>query len=199
MCYQNSKPLISVVVPIYNIENYIRKCIESIQNQTYKKIEIILVDDGSTDLSGKICDEYALNDSRIKVIHKKNGGLVSARKVGIENAEGMYATYVDGDDWIESDMYEKLLNQIVDADIIISGKIRDYGDHSVYERNKIPEGIYNADDLKNIIYATMMYTGRFYERGISPQIYQNLYVKEILLKHCNSLSLLIPIIESARI
>jgi len=183
VCYQNSKPLISVVVPIYNIENYIRKCIESIQNQTYKKIEIILVDDGSTDLSGKICDEYALNDSRIKVIHKKNGGLVSARKVGIENAEGMYATYVDGDDWIESDMYEKLLNQIVDADIIISGKIRDYGDHSVYERNKIPEGIYNADDLKNIIYATMMYTGRFYERGISPQIYQNLYVKEILLKN----------------
>lgn len=80
MCYQNSKPLISVVVPIYNIENYIRKCIESIQNQTYKKIEIILVDDGSTDLSGKICDEYALNDSRIKVIHKKMADLYLREK-----------------------------------------------------------------------------------------------------------------------
>ena len=165
------------------MENYIGKCIDSIVNQTHKNLEIILVDDGATDLSGKICDEYSLRDSRIKVIHKENGGLVSARKAGIQIAHGMYATYVDGDDWIEPDMYEKLLGKILDADIILSGKIRDYGSHSVYEKNKIPEGIYSGTTLKNKIYATMMYTGRFYERGISPQIYQNLYIRELLQKN----------------
>ncbi len=97
---------ISVVVPIYNVEKYIRKCIGSIQSQSYQDIEIILVDDGSTDMCGNICDEYAKNDRRIKVIHKANGGLVSARKAGIALAEGDYVIAVDGDGWIEDDWIE---------------------------------------------------------------------------------------------
>lgn len=183
MYHQNLKSLISVIVPIYNVEDYLPNCIESIKNQTHKNLEIILVDDGSTDTSGEICDKYANNDPRIIVIHKRNGGLVSARKSGIQRARGKYATYVDGDDWISPVMYENLLSRITDADIIISGKIRDYGNHLVYEKNKIPDGIYSDNDLKAKIYSTMMYTGIFYDRGISPQIYQNLYIRTLLLKN----------------
>lgn len=99
-----NRNLISVIVPIYNVEKYLGKCITSIINQTYKNLEIILVDDGSTDPSGNICDKYAQEDNRIKVIHKKNGGLVSARKTALNYATGEYCLNVDGDDWIDSDM-----------------------------------------------------------------------------------------------
>lgn len=112
---------ISVIVSIYNVENYVEKSIRSIQNQTYKNLEIILVDDGATDNSGKICDEYARKDSRIKVIHKKNGGLSSARNEGIKVATGEYIAFVDGDDWIDETMYEDMLRamQTYDTDIAI--------------------------------------------------------------------------------
>ena len=112
---------ISVIVSIYNVENYVEKSIRSIQNQTYKNLEIILVDDGATDNSGKICDEFAKKDSRIKVVHKKNGGLSSARNEGTKVATGEYIAFVDGDDWIDESMYEDMLRamQTYDADIAI--------------------------------------------------------------------------------
>lgn len=100
--------LISVIVPVYNVEKYLHKCINSILNQTYKNLEIILIDDGSTDNSGKICDEYALKDNRIKVIHKENGGLSSARNAGLDICSGDYIGFVDSDDYIAEDMYEYL-------------------------------------------------------------------------------------------
>lgn len=103
------KPLISVIVPIYRVERYLSKCVESILNQTYRHLEIILVDDGSPDGSGAICDEFAEKDSRIRVIHKENGGLSDARNAGIQVAGGEYLAFVDGDDWIEPDMYEAML------------------------------------------------------------------------------------------
>ena len=96
---------ISVIVPVYNVSNYIHKCVDSIINQKYENLEIILVDDGSTDDSGNICEEYAKKDVRIKVIHKKNGGLSDARNVGIDNATGSYIGFVDSDDWIDENMY----------------------------------------------------------------------------------------------
>ena len=101
--------LISVIVPIYRVEAYLEQCIQSIRNQTYKNLEIILVDDGSDDQCPQICDRYARVDERIKVVHKVNGGLDSARKAGIIAASGKYIGYVDGDDWIEPEMYEQLL------------------------------------------------------------------------------------------
>lgn len=104
--------LISVIVPVYNVEKYLSKCIESLQNQTYKNLEIILVDDGATDDSGKICDEYAKKDNRIKVIHKKNGGLSDARNVGINSANGNYIQFIDSDDYIDLDMIELLYNNV---------------------------------------------------------------------------------------
>ena len=115
------KELISVVVPIYNVEAYIRKSIESILNQTYRNLEIILVDDGATDNCPAICDEYAASDDRIKVIHKVNGGLSDARNAGVEAATGAYIGFVDSDDFLKPDMYEKLFNRLkeTDADIVV--------------------------------------------------------------------------------
>ena len=114
---------ISIIVPIYNIEKYLEECINSIINQTYANLEIILVDDGSTDKSGQLCDYYAKKDNRIIVIHKKNGGLVSARKAGLDIAIGDYIAFVDGDDWVENNMYESLLEFATDtnADFVESG------------------------------------------------------------------------------
>ena len=101
--------LVSVIVAIYNVEKYLKQCIESIQKQTYKNLEIILVNDGSLDNCGYMCDEYLKNDSRIKVIHKKNEGLGLARNSGLEIATGKYVVFVDSDDWIDRHMIEKWL------------------------------------------------------------------------------------------
>ncbi len=103
--------LISVIVPIYNVEKYLDKCVESIVNQTYKNLEIILVDDASPDNCPKICDKWAEKDSRIKVIHKENGGVGSARNAGLEASKGEWIGFVDGDDSIDEDFYETLLNK----------------------------------------------------------------------------------------
>lgn len=93
--------MISIIVPVYNVENYLERCVRSIEAQTYKDIEIILVDDGSNDLCPSLCDDFARQDSRVSVIHKENGGLVSARKAGFAAATGSYIMSVDSDDWIE--------------------------------------------------------------------------------------------------
>lgn len=117
-------PLLSVIVPVYNVEAYVGRCIESILNQTYKNLELILVDDGAKDSSGAICDSYAEKDSRIRVIHKGNGGLSSARNTGIEQAKGEYITFVDSDDWIEADAYENMLRtaQQFDVKLVCGGR-----------------------------------------------------------------------------
>lgn len=104
--------LVSVIVPVYNSEKYIKRCIESLICQNYKDIEIILVDDGSIDRSGEICDEYSKKDSRVITIHKKNGGVSSARNVGLKSAKGDFITFCDSDDWVEKDIYETLVNAI---------------------------------------------------------------------------------------
>lgn len=112
--------MVSVVVPIYGVEDYLENCVNSILNQTYKNIEIILVDDGSPDKCGKICDDYAILDSRVKVLHKKNGGLSDARNVGIEVACGKYITFIDSDDYISEDYISVLLKSLMEEDADIS-------------------------------------------------------------------------------
>lgn len=113
-------PMISVIVPVYNAEKYLRKCVDSIVDQTYRKLEIILVDDGSQDNSGTICDEYAQSDRRVKVIHKENGGPSSARNEGIKAATGDYVAFVDSDDWLDVTMYEDVVFKAAeDADAIM--------------------------------------------------------------------------------
>ncbi len=177
------KPLISVIVPIYNVKLYLEQCIDSIVNQTYTNLEIILVDDGSTDGSGTICDEYALADSRIKIIHKKNEGLVSARKAGIQNATGDYVTYVDGDDWLDKDAYESLLDSldVKRPDIICYGMQENYADNIVICKNKIPCGYYSGIKMEHEIYPYMLCNGQFYEFGVIPNIWAKLIKRDILL------------------
>ena len=119
----NSDVRVSVIVPIYNVERFIDKCLTSLKNQQLQNMEFICVDDGSTDESSRIIEKYAQEDKRFKVIYKENGGLVSARKAGIRQASGQYIGYVDGDDWVEPEMYQALYltaerNQ---ADLVSSG------------------------------------------------------------------------------
>lgn len=117
----SSNELVSVIVPVYNVEDYLKKCVNSIINQTYTNLEIILVDDGSPDNCGKICDEYLNIDSRIRVIHKKNGGLSSARNAGLDIAKGKYISFIDSDDYIKENFIEALKTSIRDAEIAICG------------------------------------------------------------------------------
>lgn len=118
---------ISVIIPVYNVEKYLTRCLESVVSQSFKDFEIILVDDGSTDSSGMICDKFSLNDSRIKVIHKINGGLSSARNAGLDIANGKYITFIDSDDWVLQDAFEYLISiiektqsDVVSADYIFT-------------------------------------------------------------------------------
>ncbi len=111
---------ISIIVPVYNVERYLNRCIDSILNQTFSDFELILVDDGSPDSCPCICDEYAKKDSRIKVIHKENGGLSSARNAGLDIAKGEWVTFIDSDDWIHKDCLLYLYNAAVDSDKLIS-------------------------------------------------------------------------------
>ena len=123
------KDKISVVVPIYKVQDYLERCIKSIINQTYDNLEIILVDDGSPDECPKICDEYALKDERIKVIHKENGGLSDARNFGIAAATGKYISFIDSDDWISKDFFSLLYFAIIENDC----QIAECGVQKVYD------------------------------------------------------------------
>ena len=132
------EPLISIIVPIYNMQDYLEKCVKSIQQQTYKNIEIILVNDGSTDSSKEICEKLKNEDSRIKIINKDNGGLSSAKNAGINAATGDYIGFVDSDDHIEKNMYEFLYNLIIrnDADISICGRYIELENGKIYQKQK---------------------------------------------------------------
>jgi glycosyltransferase involved in cell wall biosynthesis len=151
------EPLISVIVPVYKVEQYLNKCIDSIINQTYPKLEIILVDDGSPDNCGIICDDYAKKDSRVIVIHKENGGLSDARNAGINEANGRYIGFVDSDDWIELDMYEKLLAAIAinDSDISICkfNIVRKTSDVFINNSNTKNELILDSTGALKIMYS----------------------------------------------
>lgn len=127
---KNDQPLVSVIVPVYRAEKYIRQCVDSLLGQSYRNIEVILVDDGSPDRSGAICDEYAAADSRVKVIHQPNGGVSVARQTGMDNATGDYSIHADPDDWVEPVMIEELVAKALetDADYTFCDYYEEYGD-----------------------------------------------------------------------
>lgn len=133
------QPLISVIVPVYRAERYLSRCVQSIRNQTYRNLEIILVDDGSPDNCGEMCDQYAREDSRIRVFHKENGGQSSARNLGLDNMTGEFVGFVDSDDWIEPDMYRRLYDLITayDAQIAACGLQRRFPDGRVMYFNSL--------------------------------------------------------------
>lgn len=168
----NENDLISVIIPVYNVEKELRRCLDSIIGQTYRNLEIILVDDGSTDKSGSICDEYENKDSRTKVIHKRNGGLSDARNCGIEIATGNYITFVDSDDYVTADYVEYLLMEAkkngADVSIVSHKKIWNENDqlNDVKEIQKIFTPIEAVEDL-------------FYQRHIETSAWGKLYRRNI--------------------
>ena len=142
-------PELSIIVPVYKVEEYLPKCIDSILAQTFNDFELILIDDGSPDRCGEICDEYAAKDSRIKVIHQKNQGVSAARNAGLDIATGTYLGFVDSDDWIESEMYETMIltAEKEQADSVICG-INFYHDDGTYFRSDLVENsFYNKNEL----------------------------------------------------
>lgn len=147
----NESCLVSVIVPIYNVGKYVSKCIQSICEQTYSNIEIVLVDDGSTDNSGAICDEYKKKDTRIKVIHKKNAGVSSARNTGITKSTGDYICFVDGDDYVMPDYVEYMLGQITEnkADIALTTQMFGNFDEKQVKNDKIE--IWNGEEAVEAI------------------------------------------------
>ena len=176
--------LISIIIPVFNVESYLEQCVESVLNQTYRNIEVLLVDDGSADRSGEICDRFAEKDSRVKVFHQPNQGTAVARNVGIANAKGDYAAFVDGDDWIEADMYEKLLQHMADVDLVCCGCIdenpKERGSEKSVVLDAYSEGKKQEEDFRNIL-KTMIYdieSGRIF--SLCPTLWGKLFRMKIL-------------------
>lgn len=169
-----SEPLISVIMPVYNVQDKLDRGISSVAGQTYNNLEIILVDDGSADDSGRICDEWARRDGRIIVIHKKNAGLAAARRSGIDRASGRYIGFVDSDDWVHPQMYEYLLKLINenDADVSSAGIIKT--EKETYDRADVQE--------KVVVYSRDEFAKRFFKIGsqeIVHYVWNKLYKKEV--------------------
>ena len=172
--------LVSIIVPIYNVEQYLRECIDSIIKQTYKNLEIILVDDGSPDNCGQICDEYAKKDDRIKVIHKENGGLSSARNAGLDIATGEYISFIDSDDYVSNNFIEELYSLCIkcDADIAECDFVKFTDKIEVQKKDKViekystiemQEQIYTENYIKTIVVWNKLYKKYLYEKLRFPQ------------------------------
>ncbi len=151
---KEKKPLISIIVPVYNAEPYLQKCIDSIINQSYMNLEIILINDGSTDKSGEFCNEYQKKDTRIKVIHKENSGVSEARNAGLDAATGEFISFIDADDYIEPDFFAELIKY--DADVVVSG-------------TDVNQGIYQISDIIDDYYSFSGFSGpceKLYKKSI---------------------------------
>lgn len=175
----------SLIVPVYKVEAYLSQCIESILAQTNKDFELILVDDGSPDDCPQICDTYAEKDARVKVIHKQNGGLVSARKAGLKIANGHYICFVDGDDFVSADMLETYRQEFEknNVDIICASYSAFYEDSRVIPvKQNILAGYYDKDALKSQVYPSMLSRPPFFSFQIMPSLCTKCFKKDLLEK-----------------
>jgi len=182
----NKKPFLSVIVPVYNAETYVSQCIRSIQLQTWTDLEIIIIDDGSTDNSSHICNMFAQNDKRIMVYHIPNKGSVHARKMGVKYASGKYIGFVDSDDWIDSIMYQQMCSSALqnDADTVICDVFRYVNNDKVLKWTQFyPAGIYTQKDAKDTIFSTMLYTGTYYEFGFLPCVWNKIIRKDVIERY----------------
>lgn len=175
-------PLVSIIVPVYKVEKYLKRCVDSLTNQTLSDIEIILVDDGSPDNSGKICDSLQEKDCRIKVIHKSNGGLSSARNAGVKIAQGQYIGFVDSDDDVTLDMYEKMYSvaKRENVDFVMSDYQRICADGRCYLKTlDIPSGLYEKKQMRRIIFPNLI-MGENIEYGPLLSVWHCLYRMDFL-------------------
>ena len=175
-------PLISVIIPVYNVEKYLHRCLDSVIAQTYQNLEIICVDDGSIDESGRICDQYAVRDARIKVIHQENQGLSAARNRGLDAAEGEYIAFVDSDDYILEDMYKKMLDKLLNynVDLCVCQWQHEFSDgRQVVKKKNIDPTIYGRK--ASLEFARFLYRGN-YENGVVVAAWNKLYRRALLDK-----------------
>lgn len=173
-------PLISVIIPVYNVEKYLHRCLDSVIAQTYQNLEIICVDDGSVDESGKICDQYAVRDARIKVIHQENQGVSAARNRGLDAAEGEYIAFVDSDDYILEDMYKKMLDMLLNynVDLCVCQWQYEFSDgRQVVKKKNIDPTIYGRKT--SLEFARFLYRGN-YENGVVVAAVNKLYRRALL-------------------
>lgn len=174
----------SIVVPIYNVEKFLDQCITSVLSQSYDNYELILVDDGATDNSGKICDAYALKNNHIRVIHKANGGLVSARRAGVMAAKGEYIGYVDGDDWVSDNWLAEVNKVITEAqpDIVEYNAFKSTDGKNVEMKTSHFRGFFGEQDVKEKIIPCMLCdrNQRFYTFGVLPAVWSKIIKTDIL-------------------
>lgn len=175
-------PKLSVIVPVYNTEKYLRECIDSILAQTFTDFELILVNDGSTDGSGAICDEYAKKDERIQVIHQQNGGITVARKSGVHVARGEYVTFVDSDDWINREMYATMLDggQEATSDVVICGMLMETSKGILPRREIVKAGFYDKNQMQKDVYPIMLFDFAHGTPAINPSLCNKLFKKQLL-------------------
>lgn len=177
-----NEQLISVIIPIYNSEKYLAQCLDSVVCQTYKNIEVILIDDGSTDASSIICDSYADRDTRVHVIHQSNQGQMQSRKNGVKIASGNLITFIDSDDWIDPDhisnLYECLMSQNVD--LSMCGRVEEFSGYSKAVPQGIQSGRYDHDALRQDIFPYMIVNGSFFRWGLYPGFWDKLFRKDMI-------------------
>ncbi len=175
---------LSIIVPVYNVEKYIERCLDSILNQTWTNFEVLCVNDGSKDASGKICERYAAGDERIKVFHKTNGGAASARNVGLKHATGDYIGFVDPDDWVDSEMFESIISRMeaLDADMGVCGFYKTWDDRETEMENKpaVEEGVFDREQV--FYYAFKRYSYKSFGGYLWNKVFkrEKLFGEEIL-------------------
>lgn len=181
-----NNPLVSIIVPVYNVEKYLHKCLDSLINQTYRNIEIVLVDDGSSDNSGTICDEYAANDRRVIVIHKKNEGAAIARIAGLDKSIGDFIVFVDSDDYIFEDYVEKMMNALIKYNVdLVSCQHNDIYNDIVKPIKRSVLGLYKGDDLIKMMSTNLIYDKDTGIGGITMMLCTKLFKRVILLETLN--------------
>ncbi len=177
-------PLFSIIVPVYQVERYIRKCIDSILKQDFSDFELLLIDDGSFDKCPEICDEYKKLDSRVRVYHKKNEGLVKARETGMEKARGVYIGFVDGDDWVEKGWLKEAseITYSYYPDIISFNTYLNFSNKEICVPLVVETGFYDKRALEKQIYPVMLYNKKvdFYNFGVYPSVSNKLIKKKII-------------------
>lgn len=188
-------PSVSIIVPVYNTAKYLCRCLDSILQQSFNDFEVLLVDDGSTDNSGEICDEYALKDSRIRVFHKGNGGVASAREIGNENAVGFYSIHVDSDDWIEKKMLERMYEeaQISHWDVLIADFYNDDKGETIYIHQQ-PSASNSEQVLKDILQNKLF--GSLWHKLIRHSLYREYnihFIEEI--NYCEDVLVLVQLLQ----
>lgn len=176
---------LSVIIPVYNVEEYLEQCIESVLKQAYSPFEVILVDDGSSDKSSSICDQYGREDKRIKVIHQPNQGHTIARQNGFRASDGDYILFIDSDDWVKGEMFTLMMDKAVKekADIVQCGFIAVEQDVSIDAVSPYSPGVYDKKGLKEIIYPTMIYNKAEQCFGVAPNMWNKIFKRTLAEKY----------------